>query len=1287
MKTKQRSLLRLLLVPLTVVIAIQGILLYSTLVSSGAKQELENNAADIDQTIIDNRDVVLEGAMVGQWGLVRNETEQVNSALESILAQRGLTSANDLLASNEMQAQLVQEIFPELVDWLQRSGTTGVYTILGNTADTSQAARYNGFFLRDSDPTARTGTNSDLVFERGDKALARQAGVALGSSWDTAFSFAGQGARDADDFFYTPYLLARENPGVDTADLAYWATPFILEDDPFDNHKMIAYSVPLVYDGVVYGVMGVEIAVPYLTSTYFSVSDLDSSQHAGYALAIKQADGSYRPILGVGSLYDSVTRLGETFSLTDASSGSLKQVVGNNGLTQHIFCISTPLTLYSNNVPFEDKDWAVCGFVTAESIYGLGSSLYTRLFYALAACVALGLAITLLVVRYVTRPVYRLVDSVRGGIEGLRAFEPSGIREVDELHRVVTDLTEGEMRYAAQLSEEKERYRMAVESSKDVFFTFREQDATVELVNSRGRDGVWGLPDFYGRVCGEVMSIEDTEKVRAALSLENDTVAFEVYSRPRGQAGVWYAVSGRVTCDEKTGARQLLGYLRDVTEQKRAERELELKRSVDPVTGLYRQGRGLEVLRRMRARQPEGMLLLIDLSGFSRLVQAYGLVFGDVVLGEFSKLAAESFHKSDTGRTLIARMGGDEFLVWLAQDSPVDASFALSRLREQYRLIVRDDVVQLEFNAGYAHGVAGLSCKDLVERAGCALEAARSQDMPLVAWTTPMPQTAPRPFGDVVSQGMGAQMGLASLALNLFDHSASFEAVCDLLAWKLAEERGLSNLVIVAFQAENLSGRVDYTWRPVPIERTVFHCSPEAFGDLSDASRLGVLRPFADLPDEVRALSSATCGLTIAMTDNGRFADTIFFEGVDERELDDDGRAQLTQLAAVIQNRLNLERHDQSAKAKSDFLARMSHEIRTPMNGIIGMTQIALQDNQTPEARVECLHKVEASSHYLLGLLNDILDMSKIESGKMTLVKEDFNLRALVDDLHSVLDVKFAEKSQVFDVRVSLEHEWLHGDALRVNQVLINLLGNSIKYSPAGTAVELTVREVGAAGGQARVFFGVRDHGMGIDVADHERVFQSFERLDAQAGHEQGTGLGLSISNRLVHMMGGSICLESEVGKGSHFYFELALPVAQEREVAGVCAERVDFTGVHVLVAEDNELNREILRVFLEDAGCVVTEARDGREAVETFCDHSAGTFDVVLMDVMMPRVDGLEAAHLIRTSGHADGASVPIVAVSANAFDEDIKQSLAAGMNAHLSKPVEREKLFEMLGRMLGSR
>lgn len=422
------------------------------------------------------------------------------------------------------------------------------------------------------------------------------------------------------------------------------------------------------------------------------------------------------------------------------------------------------------------------------------------------------------------------------------------------------------------------------------------------------------------------------------------------------------------------------------------------------------------------------------------------------------------------------------------------------------------------------------------------------------------------------------------------------------------------------------------------------------------------------------------------MADNGRYSGSIFLVGLSDRILESEADCNLLwELGAIIQNRINQDRHDQSAQAKSDFLARMSHEIRTPMNGIIGMTEIALREDQSEEERLCCMRKVRASSHYLLGLLNDILDMSKIESGKMTLVPEDFNLRQLLEDLHPVLDAKFTEKNQRFRAVISLKHDWFHGDSLRINQVLINLLGNAVKYSPSDTTVTLTVREETTREGGVQVFFGVRDQGVGIAKEDHNRIFQNFEQLENSPTRQQGTGLGLAISNRLVHMMGSSIQLDSDLGKGSFFYFTLPLPVAQAGEVQEQPkAVRNDFGGARVLVAEDNDLNMEILHFFLEDLNCVVTEARDGQQAVDTFRREPAGTFRLILMDVMMPNLDGLEAAHQIRTMGKEDSKTIPIVAASANAFDEDIKRSLASGMNAHLSKPIEPDKLAEMLSQML---
>ncbi len=400
---------------------------------------------------------------------------------------------------------------------------------------------------------------------------------------------------------------------------------------------------------------------------------------------------------------------------------------------------------------------------------------------------------------------------------------------------------------------------------------------------------------------------------------------------------------------------------------------------------------------------------------------------------------------------------------------------------------------------------------------------------------------------------------------------------------------------------------------------------------------------------------------------------------------DHEKNSTLCEICTIIQNCINQRQHDLSARAKSDFLARMSHEIRTPMNGIIGMTEIALQENQSEEKRLDCLRKVESSSHYLLGLLNDILDMSKIESGKMNLKPEPFDLRVLLNNLHAVLDGRFLEKEQNFRMEIEMKHTGYLVDALRLSQVLVNLLGNAGKYSAACTDITLTVRESEGPEGNSLLYFAVKDQGIGIAKEDQQRIFRRFEQVDTVAARQQGTGLGLAISNRLVRLMGSSIELESAPGKGSCFYFTLQLP---RTVLEGVTEKQVqpekDFTGTRILVAEDNALNMEILCTFLESLGCVPEGAENGQRAVERFRQSPEGYYQLILMDVMMPVMDGLEAAHQIRLLQRADSRSVPIAAVSANAFEEDIRRSLASGMNAHLSKPVDMNKLRELLEELI---
>ena len=380
-----------------------------------------------------------------------------------------------------------------------------------------------------------------------------------------------------------------------------------------------------------------------------------------------------------------------------------------------------------------------------------------------------------------------------------------------------------------------------------------------------------------------------------------------------------------------------------------------------------------------------------------------------------------------------------------------------------------------------------------------------------------------------------------------------------------------------------------------------------------------------------------------------------------------------------------LQTAENANKAKTDFLSNMSHDIRTPMNAIIGMTSLIRYDAGNKDKVIEYADKIDISSQHLLGIINNVLDMSKIEAGKTVFKYTDFSILDFITELNTIFHSQIDEKNQTLTIiKENIRHEWVNGDQVHLMQIFSNLVSNAVKYTQEGGKIHFLVEECETKSSvYAKYRFLVSDNGMGMSADFKKTIFDPFTRAESSVTNKiQGTGLGMAITKNLVEAMGGTIDVESELGQGSCFEVLIDLRIAEDRFVSSAEQAEKDepagnvLKGMRFLCAEDNELNAEILMELLKIEGAECTICENGKRVLEAFEQSAPGDYDMILMDVQMPVMNGYEATKAIRRSSHELAKTIPIIAMTANAFSEDIQHSLAAGMNAHVSKPVEMKVL-----------
>lgn len=373
-----------------------------------------------------------------------------------------------------------------------------------------------------------------------------------------------------------------------------------------------------------------------------------------------------------------------------------------------------------------------------------------------------------------------------------------------------------------------------------------------------------------------------------------------------------------------------------------------------------------------------------------------------------------------------------------------------------------------------------------------------------------------------------------------------------------------------------------------------------------------------------------------------------------------------------------------AGQAKNSFLSRMSHDIRTPLNGIMGMVQIAKDHIAEPDTVMKSLYKLEKAGRQLELLIGEILDMTKLEGNRVELVNEPFNLYDALEDICNNLHFQAEERCiNITGIHFNETHDEVIGSITHVRRIVENILGNAVKYNRFGGTLQYSVDEIPIDKKHSTYRFTIKDTGIGMSEEFQEHMFEPFSQENESARtHYKGSGLGLPITKELLNLMGGEIRVKSKLGVGSTFIIDIPLELNLEQKEAEIShtEEETSLKNLHILLAEDNEMNQEIARYFLESEGAKVTAVTNGKEALDKFLQEPEHTFDMILMDIMMPVMSGIDAVKFIRRASHPQAATIPIIAMSANTFSEDVQRAKIAGMDDYLSKPLDRKKMIKLL-------
>lgn len=899
--------------------------------------------------------------------------------------------------------------------------------------------------------------------------------------------------------------------------------------------------------------------------------------------------------------------------------------------------------------------------------------------------------------------------------------------EIEDTHPIVQialmDVTEMNAT-KRMLKKEHECYQIALQASQDYIF---EYDTQLDELSCYGNPLQPEQPKiqmkkrpFFSRWirAGHYCGNRELELLDEFMTGKKRTVEIRICQPLEEAKSQWFALYGNPIYEDTLLSR-IIGRISDITVQKNQDHSILMNSYIDGLTGLYKPSRGMYLLEDyfyMNHPCVNYALLLVNIINIKDINLTYSMAFGSSLIKE----AAVRISQELRGEDFAVRIGGAEFLILRKNISKQEAgNFSEKIIKELHNLYAGElENSGVQCNIAIASDIvwsAYPKITAIVERMGERLKFYRKPG----SFFMEMKELCFLESKDPVYHDYGSYHGISDIycttskdfttyAFELLEQTKDTESAIKLLLRTMGAEFELHYIRIFEIDADYMTRYLAYSWdrngQNAIIDKIWKYSSKQVLDAYLERIREAGISELnsavekvydPDLAAYMERIYGNDKVLIDQLFEDGKLNGIILYASENTNKFWTESERKifhsLTQLIALYMSK---HRSDSANRAKTEFLARMSHEIRTPLNGVIGMLElvkhyldeknVGTQPSDVDLNIKEGLLKVETSVSYLLSIVGDILDMEKIRKGQVQLHPENFCMSTLTGNLEAMFMREAENKNISFSVINKCEDVTIIGDRVRLTQVLVNLLNNALKFTSEKGEVVLTIDQTERNGERASYHISVRDTGIGINEEDQNSIFDSFVLAGRKSRTTMGLGLGLSISYNIVNLMGGRLEVLSTPGVGSKFYFNASFPVVDAVDNQEPAERKADFSGRRLLLAEDNDLNAEIAVSLLTLDGFEVETARDGDIALQMFCKNPIGYYDIIAMDIRMPNMDGMTATRKIRTSGKEDARSIPIIAMTADTFDEDVERAVSCGMNGYLMKPVNHDKMKEMFRSVL---